>query len=114
MLVYGGLVASREADVSADEARQRLEIVAALRKAAPGIPIYASSVIVRTAGAAGAAEPLEHQALLQEYCCLAGQAALTNEDSQRLEWLRTQIPITVLKRYQQVRQRNHQVNLHAI
>jgi len=83
MLVYGGLVASRTPQVSADYAAKRLDILARLTKLAPGTPIYASSIILR---------------------------ATTNNNTGDAG----QMPGALLHRYQQIRERNHRINLRAI
>jgi hypothetical protein len=49
MLAYGGLIASREPNVSKEEAIRRLEVLRTLRKAHPGLAVYVYSALMRTA-----------------------------------------------------------------
>jgi hypothetical protein len=49
MLAYGGLVASRAFNLEAKVATERAAIMRELRKSAPGLRIYAQSVIMRLA-----------------------------------------------------------------
>ncbi len=114
MLVYGGLVASRTSDIALGEAANRLEIVAEIKNTASGIPIYASSMILRAVGDTNSAQWPDSRARLEEYSRLAAEAEATGTESDELHKLRSDMPEPLLRRYQQVRQRNHQVNLLAI
>ncbi len=114
MLVYGGLVASRTPQLSAEQAAKRLEILTALKTTAPGIPIYASSVILRAIGDNETGGDGEHHDTLEQYSRLAAQAARGEQESEELQELRSRLPDPLLRRYQQIRQRNHQLNLLAV
>jgi len=114
MLIYGGLVASRSSQLSLEDAAARLEVLAQLKKRAPGIPIYASSVILREVPGYSVSDLNEYREDLPEYSRLAAKANSSGTEGQQLEDLRGRIPPTILRRYQQLRERNHQVNLHAI
>jgi len=114
MLVYGGLVASRSSHLSLEEAAARLEVLAQLKEQAPGIPIYASSVILRESPDSSISGIDEHRQELQQYSQLvaeAGRSAAENQDSEKTG---TGVPAAILRRYRQVRERNHQINLRAI
>ncbi len=114
MLVYGGLVASRSSQLSLEEAAARLEVLAQLKKRAPGIPIYASSVILREAPDGCISGLDEHRQELQQHSQLAAEAGRSEAESQDSEEPGTVVPAAILRRYRQVRERNHQINLRAI
>ncbi len=114
MLVYGGLVASRSSQLSLEEAIARLEVLAQLKKQAPGIPIYASSVILREAPDSCTSGMDEHRQELQQYSQLATEAGRSDAENQYSEETGTGLPAAILRRYRQVRERNHQINLRAI
>ncbi len=114
MLVYGGLVASRSSQLSLEETAVRLEVLAQLKKQAPGIPIYASSVILREAPDSCISGMDDYRQELQQYSQLVAEAGRSDAESQNSEEPGTGIPAAILRRYQQVRERNHQINLQAI
>jgi len=114
MLIYGGLIASRSSQISLEEAVARLEILDQLKKHAPGIPIYASNTILREAPGYSISGLNEYREDLPEYSRLAAEADRNDAESQQLEDLRGRIPPTILQRYHQLRERNHQINLRAI
>jgi len=114
MLVYGGLVASRSSHLSLEEAIARLEVLAQLKKQAPGIPIYASSVILREVPDSCISGLDDYCQELQQYSLLAAEAGRSEAESQEPEEPGTSVPAVMLRRYRQVRERNHQVNLRAI
>ena len=113
MLVYGGLVASRNSQLSLEEATVRLGILGQLKKQAPGIPIYASSVILREAPDSCISGLDDYHQELQEYSRLAAEAGRSDAESQYSEEPGTGIPAAILRRYHQLRERNHQINLRA-
>ncbi len=114
MLVYGGLIASRSFHLSLEEATARLGILAHLKKQAPGIPIYASSVILReAAGGSWIGDLDDYYQELREYSRLAAEAGRSDAENQYLAELAAAIPAAILRRYHQLRERNHQINLRA-
>ena len=114
MLVYGGLVASRSSQLPLEEAATRLEILDQLNKQAPGIPIYASSVILREILDNNTIGLTDHCDDLRECSRLAAEADRGDAENEDWEQLRTSMPAATLRRYRQLRARNHQVNLRAI
>jgi len=114
MLVYGGLVASRSSHLSLEEATVQLEVLAQLKKQAPGIPIYASSVILRESPDSRISDIDEHRQELQQYSQSAAEAGRNDAEGQESEEIGTSVPDAILRRYRQVRERNHQINLRAI
>ena len=114
MLVYGGLVASRSSHLSLEEAAGRLEVLAQLKKQAPGIPIYASNIILRDASDSFISDHHDLRQELQEYSQLGGENDTSDPASQHAAATTADLPAAILRRYQQIRVRNHQVNLRAI
>jgi len=102
MLAYGGLVASRGANV-----RTAL---------APHLTIYAFNVIMRLSITARSDETARYWELVRRYSELSGVVA-EGGDAQaaaELRQLEQQIPAAVLGEYLAVRGRNHQINQRAI
>jgi len=114
MLIYGGLVASRSSQLSLEDAAARLEVLAQLKKQAPGMPIYASSVILREAPDSCISGLDDYHQELQQYSQLAAEADRSDAESQGSEEPGTSVPAAILRRYHQLRERNHQINLRTI
>lgn len=116
-LAYGGLIPSRTSSESADVVLARLGILRRIKTARPGLPIMASSVILRINRSDSSEEEkpycavygsrifrlssLEHKAELGE----ATAAEIGARDS-----LRAEIPDDVYADYRRGRARNHAVN----
>jgi len=116
-LAYGGLIPSRTSAEPAEAAMARLEVLRRLKEAHPGLPILASSVVMRICRANSSEEEkpywatygsrmfrlssLEHKADLGE----AAPAEVAERDR-----LRAEIPEAVYADYRRGRARNHAVN----
>jgi len=110
MIAYGGLIASRTADVTADDAIARLKALETIRKAHPKTRFYAYSAIMRltpTATKATAAWRLQlgrYAEIKERYRQAPSQAYL-----QSLRNLQAKIPPIEIQRYEATRERNHEV-----
>jgi hypothetical protein len=109
MLAYGGLVASRVHRVNEETARQRLAVIEWLRKKAPRLPLYGSSVIMRLAPTGDGANEAYREKLARWAEISAGQ--IHREETSRLE---REIPPAALADYKQARIRNLSINLAAL
>ncbi len=111
MLVYGGLVASRVHDVEYERALKRVEIMMEIRKRAPGLKVYAQSVIMRLAPTADG----KNEAY-REHLSRWAEISVIKDDKSRVETaaLEDKISAEALSGYKTARQRNLSVNLKAI
>lgn len=109
MLAYGGLVGSRIHGVAESEALNRLAVIRELRRKAPGLKIYGSSVIMRLAPTADGKNEAYREKLAKwaEVSPDPAQAELTRQ-------LEATIPATALADYKQARARNLRVNNYAV
>ncbi len=113
---FGSLIASRSADVSADEAMSRLDELEAILRAHPQMRGSAYSVVMRSSINTLNRDDLPHYQSMTEYsqqwhrCKLSGLP----EDERRLQEIEASIPDEVLERYHTVRARNHAVNRRAV
>ncbi len=110
MLAYGGLIASREPNVSAEQAIRRLDALRALRKAHPDLPVYVFSALMRTAPTAtDRNEPwrmdLARLVELQEKYQRTGATP-----SREYRELRERVPKQRLEQYWTARKRNLEVH----
>ncbi|MDR2103929.1 MAG: DUF4127 family protein [Treponema sp.] len=113
MLVYGGLIASRQggafAEVpSAEDSIKKLEILGKLKDINPGLTIFAFNVIMRTSITTLDEKSKSYWELITEYCRLKGR------NDPGLSAVESQIPPDILGSFLAVRDRNHQVNLKAV
>lgn len=113
-LVYGGLLASRGAGVEEAEGLRRLDTLAALKAACPGLPIYLSSVVMRTTVSTLRAEDQIWWAKVGEYAKLSALTAQDEKARTAAKALRAEIPPQVLEPFLAARRRNHAVNLQAV
>lgn len=116
MLAYGGLLASRSPQTRAQLALQRLDLLAALRRLAPEVPILASNVVMRLATSSPGGQATAASALLRRYSELSGLVEELGKASHKreLEQVRRRLPADLLGQYLACRERNHQVNLRAV
>ncbi len=110
MLMYGGLVASRQATTPPEVARQRLEILPALRRQFPQAAIYASSIITRLDGVLNEDDQLRFGDAFRQYTRLAPDRSARQE----VQALLRSLPESLVERYHFVRRRNHEMNRAAI
>ncbi len=109
MLGYGGLVASRVFETPVQDAMRRVKIVSEMRRRAPKLKIYGSSVIMRLAPTAdGTNEPYREK--------LAKWAEVSADGNEKAETerLEKEIPGDALQNYKQARERNLELNRHAV
>ncbi|MEZ4904203.1 MAG: DUF4127 family protein [Spirosomataceae bacterium] len=109
MLAYGGLVASRVHATSQEQAIQWVEIIRILRKTAPKLKIYGSSVIMRLAPTADGKNEVYREKLSKwaELSPYKNNKTLTAQ-------LEAEIPVEALINYKQARKRNLALNHLAI
>lgn len=101
MLCYGGLVASREADTSLDQAIRRLETLKCVRKENPLALIFASSIVRRASITVNSAETENRWKALTEYLKFVTENCRVQMSDFDGEYL---------KCYRQLRSRNHEIN----
>jgi hypothetical protein len=112
MLAYGGLVASRAAQLSAGEALERLAPLRAFKRRHPAVPILAFGVLMRVAPTATAAsrpyrDRLARWAELSDSAARASDPRLTAELAQ----LERELAPDVTTAYRAARRRNLDVTL---
>lgn len=107
MLVYGGLVASRNYHIDREEAHSNLNVLKEFREKAGEIPIYLNSVITRLAPTATS----ENEDYRKELAQWAEISAIENEKQQQAaKTLENKIPANVLRDYTTARERNSLIN----
>ncbi|QIP17014.1 DUF4127 family protein [Spirosoma aureum] len=111
MLAYGGLVGSRVHDVPFEVAIKRLDIVATMRKRAPGLKIYGQSVVMRLAPTADRKNGAYREKLAQWAEISVATDPAAKAETAKLE---QEIPAEGLADYKQARSRNLRVNQQAI
>jgi hypothetical protein len=109
MLAYGGLVAMREYETPTETALKRAEFIREMRKLAPKMPIYGSSVIMRLAPTGNLVnEPYRTN--------LAHWAEISVDETKKAETaeLEKKIPAEALEKYKMARKRDVQLNLFTV
>ena len=109
MLAYGGLVASRVNETPLEMAGNRLKILEEIRKNAPKIKIYGSSVIMRLAPT-GDVKNETYREKLSRWADISPYI----ENKEMTEKLEKEIPEEALNNYKNARKRNLQINLLAV
>lgn len=109
MLAYGGLVAMREYETDTATAIKRADFIRQIRKLAPKMPIYGSSVIMRLA-------PTGNVVNESYRANLAKWAEISVDESKKAETaeLEKKIPAEALEKYKRARQRDLKLNLYAV
>jgi hypothetical protein len=110
MLLYGGLVASRQAAVPLEVARTRLEIVRKVRERFPQASLYVSSVLCRLDVPMSPEDRQRYGDGFYHYARLADDKSASEEVRALLQSL----PADLVERYRQVRRRNHMINRAAV
>lgn len=105
-LVYGGLIASRNLDVSEGEALDRLSLIRKIKHCNPGIRIMISSVIMRDTVSALSQDGEKWWSLISLY-----SKAAYWEDRDQLDRLEKIIPRDIISAYLAARKRNSAINL---
>ncbi|KUK85645.1 MAG: Uncharacterized protein XE02_1488, partial [Mesotoga infera] len=102
MLCYGGLIASREDEISARTAIDRLSSVRELRRRFPNAEIFLSSIVRRASVSVSSAGSKEQWTMLNKYLWLSGQGRI--EEAEAVE---NDLPRGFVGRYRELRLRNH-------
>lgn len=113
---YGSLLASREDAVSEEEALRRVEDLKALLRDHREIPVYMSSVILRSTISAFSPKDMTAYQAMIDYsvaCDRLERFGLT-EDREAMEKAKALIPEKVLEKALAARRRNLRVNLAAV
>jgi hypothetical protein len=113
MLAYGGLVAMREyGNVSRETAQKRIDFVREMKRRAPRLPVYGSSVIMRLAPTGNLVNEA-YRAKLARWAEIVSekQNAKLQEEARKLE---KEIPADALENYKRARERDLAGNFQAI
>lgn len=110
MLVYGGLIASRQPNLPLEVAEGRLRLVRQLRERFPQAALYASSVLCRLDMSMSPEDRLRYGDHAYPYTRLGDAPEARQEVQALLQYL----PADLVDRYRQVRRRNHQINRAAV
>ena len=110
MLLYGGLVASRQPALPLEVVQTRLALVRKLRERFPQAALYASSVIFRLDMPMPPEDRLRYGDHFYLYARLAGDRSAKAE----AEAVRQSLPADLVERYRQVRRRTHEINRAAV
>ena len=116
MLAHGGLIASRESDISAEEATARLRRLTEFRDKAPkDIKIFVFSATMRLAPTA-TAKNVSWRSNLAKYEELQDRFERTGERSliQQIAGLRNKVPAIEIINYEKTRRRNHHVQVQLL
>ena len=113
---YGSLLASREDDVSKEEALRRVRELSDLLGRYPHKPVYMSSVILRSSISAFSVNDLDAYNAMTEYSIAWDRFEQfgAEEDKKKMDAASGRIPEAVLKKALWARERNLAVNLAAI
>jgi hypothetical protein len=109
MLAYGGLVAMREYETTVETALRRLEIVRTIRRSAPRMPIYGSSVIMRLAPTGNVVNE-SYRVNLARWAEISPDPAKAAETAE----LEKKIPVDALEKYKKARERDLKINQFAV
>lgn len=109
MLAYGGLVAMREYKTDEKTAMNRLNFLRELKRAAPRMKIYASSVIMRLAPTGNVVNE-SYRENLSKWAEISVDADLRKETAE----LQRKIPAEALADYRAARARDLKINLAAV
>ncbi|MGE5223504.1 MAG: DUF4127 family protein [Omnitrophica WOR_2 bacterium] len=120
-LAYGGLIPSRTSSDPFEQVLKSVSIVKDIKTSRPGLPILASSVIMRISRHNSSEEEKAYWAIygsrIFRLSVLEHRIALGEADQaekNEAEGLRTQIPEDVYRDYRAGRQRNHAINLEML
>ncbi len=109
MLAYGGLVAMRENETDLQTAQKRLALIREIKKRAPKLKIYASSVMMRLAPTGNVVNE-SYRENMAKWAEISVDENLKKETNE----LEKKIPAEALKNYKLARVRDLQINLAAI
>ncbi|MBR1820725.1 MAG: DUF4127 family protein [Clostridia bacterium] len=111
-LCFGSLLASRELDMTEQEALDRLAWFEQLRAQYPDKPVHAVNTIMRTSVSALSLADMHVYHAMMEYSYWSDKSVVTGslEDMARAERAARRIPMDTILKYHEVRQRNHRIN----
>ena len=109
MLAYGGLVAMREHETELATAQKRLDFLREMKRRAPLLKIYASSVMMRLAPTGNLVNESYREALAK-WAEISVDENLKKETAE----LEKKIPAEALKNYKLARVRDLQINLASV
>lgn len=109
MLAFGGLVGSRVFDTALEKAQNRIKIINQIRKKAPHLKIYGSSVIMRLAPTADGKNE-GYREKLARWAEISADPTFAETTSK----LESEIPAQALINYKEARRRNLIINEMAI
>lgn len=105
MLLFGGLIASRDRTVNLDEAFKRLEVIKQIKNQNPEAKIFLSSIIRRASVSVSSTETKLLWEKLNNYLWLLG-----NGSEKKANDLLREFPEDFLRIYYELRERNHMIN----
>lgn len=109
MLVFGGLIASREEGASLEECENRVATVGKLKQSHPASKVFLSSIVRRASISTFSVQSARTWQVVNDYFkALADKRIVLASEIER------QLPLGYLKQYMKLRNRNHLVNKMAI
>lgn len=109
MLVYGGLIASREEGVDLEECRNRMRRIKLLKKKHPECKIYLSSIVRRASISTHSQETQQQWNTVNDYF-----KALAKKENEKASESLKNLPNGFLNEYKSLRKRNHEINKESI
>lgn len=115
-LVFGSLLASREDDISTEEALQRVQWIHTLKQINPRLAILAFSIIMRSSISTLKADDLTYHHAMTAYSQASHRARISGTIADQAEVTRIAavVPQSLIDKYHRVRARNHSVNRDCI
>lgn len=115
-LCFGSLLASRELNMTDREALARLEWFERLRAQYPEKPVHAVNTIMRTSVSLLRLADMHIYKSMMEYSYWSDKSVESGsvEDMAKAERAARRIPMDVIQRYHEVRQRNHLINAQGV
>lgn len=113
---YGSLLASREGEVTTEEALARAAELDALLECHPRVPVYMSTVVMRSSISTLSRQDLDAYRAMTDYSVYTDRYDRFSlpEDGEKAENAKKRIPPQILEKVLGVRQRNLRVNLAAV
>ena len=110
MLIYGGLVASRKAQVAPGQAEQQLALIKRIRQHRR-VPMLIFGTIMRVAPTISSEAERTPAQDLMRLAWLSSKAQPTSDDLRAMDEFRERLPSDVVSEYQAARELHHAVNL---
>jgi hypothetical protein len=109
MLVYGGLIASREKGVNIEECHKRMRRIALLKNKHPGSKIFLSSIVRRASISTHSQETQQQWNTVNDYF-----TALGRKENKKASKISRKLPKDFLDQYKSLRKRNHEINKESV